>query len=111
MLSVASSVSTGNAEGPGDCGSEVFVAEEIDRLGHKGSRDTTELLRVLYVNKIETYRLLNVFLNRGSTGVSGVSGSGLIEFCCSLFSSVLPDIRDIFNVSRLRPLARPIRII
>jgi hypothetical protein len=28
--SVASSVSTRDTEGPGDCGSEVFVAEEFD---------------------------------------------------------------------------------
>jgi hypothetical protein len=36
-----SSVSTRDAEGPGDCGSAVFIAEEFDGVGEKGQRDTT----------------------------------------------------------------------
>jgi len=36
-----SSVSTWDAEGPGDCGSAVFIAEELDGAGEKWSRDTT----------------------------------------------------------------------
>jgi hypothetical protein len=34
MLSVVSSVSTRDVEGPGDCGSEVYVAEEVYGVGH-----------------------------------------------------------------------------
>jgi len=32
-----SSISTSDAEGPGDCGSGVFIAEEVDGVGDEGS--------------------------------------------------------------------------
>jgi hypothetical protein len=35
------SVCTRDAGEPEDCGSEVFIAEEFDGVGHKGSGDTT----------------------------------------------------------------------
>jgi hypothetical protein len=35
-----SSDSTRDAEGPGDCGSGVFIAEEVDGVGDEGSGDT-----------------------------------------------------------------------
>jgi hypothetical protein len=36
-----SSVSIRDAEGPGECGSEVFIAQEVDGIGDKGSGVTT----------------------------------------------------------------------
>jgi hypothetical protein len=30
-----------DVEGPGNCGPAVLIAEEFDRVGEKGSRDTT----------------------------------------------------------------------
>jgi hypothetical protein len=41
MLSGVSSVSFMAAEGPGNCGSVVLIAEEFDGVGEKGTRDTT----------------------------------------------------------------------
>jgi hypothetical protein len=41
VFSGFSSVSTRDAEGPGDCGSGVFTAEEVDGVGKRGTRDTT----------------------------------------------------------------------
>lgn len=37
MLSEVSSVSTSDAEGPGGCGSGVFIAEEVDGVGDERS--------------------------------------------------------------------------
>jgi hypothetical protein len=37
----SSSISTRDAEGPGNCGSGVFVAEEVEVAGDKGSGSTT----------------------------------------------------------------------
>jgi hypothetical protein len=39
MFSRVTSVSTRNAEGPRDCGSGVFTAEQDNRAGGEGSRD------------------------------------------------------------------------
>jgi hypothetical protein len=41
LLSGVSSVSTRDTEGPGCCGSWVFITEEVDGVGDKGSGDTT----------------------------------------------------------------------
>jgi hypothetical protein len=41
---VVSSVSTWDAEEPGDCGTGVFIAEEGNRVGGKGSAEVSELL-------------------------------------------------------------------
>jgi hypothetical protein len=37
----SSSISTRQAEGPGECGSGVFRAEEVDGVGDKGLGDST----------------------------------------------------------------------
>jgi hypothetical protein len=42
-FSGVSSVCNRHAEGPGDCGGGVFVAEKVDGVGDKGSGDTTML--------------------------------------------------------------------
>ena len=60
VFSEISLVSTGDAKRPGDCQLEVFVAEEVDGVGNKGSGDTIMV-------DIET--LLNAF--------SGAYGLGL----------------------------------
>jgi hypothetical protein len=39
VFSGVSSVSTRIAEGPGDCGSGVFIAEEVDGIGDRVSGD------------------------------------------------------------------------
>ena len=36
-----SSISTRQAEGPGECGSGVFIAEEVDGVGDMGLGDST----------------------------------------------------------------------
>jgi hypothetical protein len=41
VFSGVSSVSTRGAEGPGDCGSGVFITEEAEVAGDKGSGNTT----------------------------------------------------------------------
>lgn len=41
VLSGVSSISTMDAEGPGYCRSGIFVGEEVDRSGDKGSEDTS----------------------------------------------------------------------
>jgi hypothetical protein len=41
MFSGVSSVFTRDAEGPGNCGSGIFTAEEGDGVGDKWSGDTT----------------------------------------------------------------------
>jgi hypothetical protein len=41
MISKVSAVSTRDAKGPGDCWSKVFIAEEVGRVGDKGSGDST----------------------------------------------------------------------
>ena len=41
VFSGISSVCTRHAEGPGECGRGVFVAEEVDGVGDKGSGDIT----------------------------------------------------------------------
>jgi hypothetical protein len=41
VFSGVSSVCNRHAEGPGDCGRGVFVAEEVDGVGDKGLGDTT----------------------------------------------------------------------
>jgi len=41
VLSGVSSVSTMDAEGPGCCRSGIFIGEEVDRSGDKGSEDTS----------------------------------------------------------------------
>ena len=41
MFSGVPAVSTRDAKGPGDCRSGVSVAEEVGRVGDKGSGDTT----------------------------------------------------------------------
>ena len=43
MFSRVTSVSTRNAEGPRDCGSGVFTAEQDDGAGGMGSRDATTI--------------------------------------------------------------------
>jgi hypothetical protein len=53
-FSGVSSFSTRDAEGLGNCGSGVFIAEEADGVGDKGSGNTTMV-------DIET--LLEAFLN------------------------------------------------
>ena len=40
FFSGVSSVSTRYAEGPADCGSGVFIAEEVDEVGEKGLGNT-----------------------------------------------------------------------
>jgi hypothetical protein len=39
-----------DAEMPGDGGSDVFIAKEVDGLVDNGSEDTPELLRIIYIN-------------------------------------------------------------
>jgi hypothetical protein len=39
-LSLFSAVPAWDSEGPGDCGSRVFIAEDDDGIGDKGSADT-----------------------------------------------------------------------
>jgi hypothetical protein len=41
VFSGVSSVSTRHADGPGNCGSGVFIAEEVERVGDKESGDAT----------------------------------------------------------------------
>jgi hypothetical protein len=43
VFSRVTSVCTRDAEGPGDCGSGVFIAEEVDGVGGKGSGDITTI--------------------------------------------------------------------
>ena len=40
LCSLQSAVSARDSEGPGDCGSRVFIVEDDDGLGDKGSADT-----------------------------------------------------------------------
>jgi hypothetical protein len=42
-VSSVSSVFNKDAEGPEDCGSEVFIAEDVDGVGDKGPGDTTTI--------------------------------------------------------------------
>jgi len=41
MISRVPAVSTRDAKGPGDCWSRVYIAEEVGRVGDKGSGDNT----------------------------------------------------------------------
>jgi hypothetical protein len=41
VLSAAASVFARDAEGPRHCGSGVFIAQEVDRVGDQGSGDIT----------------------------------------------------------------------
>jgi len=56
MISRVPAVSTRDAKGPGDCWSGVFIAEEVGRVGDKGSGDTTV---------VNLGTLMNAILNAG----------------------------------------------
>jgi len=64
-----SSVSTRNAEGTGACGSEVFIAQEVDGVEDKGSEDTTNQRRdtlrglVEHVPQISMVMLFSGFMH------------------------------------------------
>jgi hypothetical protein len=60
-----------NAEGPVDCGSDIFVSEEDDGEGEKGSRDTTTV-------NVKTF--LEVFLNMSLRSASTTKVLGLPEY-------------------------------
>jgi hypothetical protein len=65
MFSGVSSVCTRDAEGPGDCESGVFITEEDDGVGDKGSEDNT----TVDVGTL-LWKLLNLGLFFTTAGVS-----------------------------------------
>jgi hypothetical protein len=71
VFSGFSSVPTRAAEGPGDCGLEVFVAEEVGGVG----------ACILGGTIAKTYGLGTVYFNCQSVIISRVTASRLKEFC------------------------------
>jgi hypothetical protein len=66
LFSVASAVSTRDAEGPGNCGSGDFIAAEVDRVGSEGSGYIATVA-------VETWRpkLADLELSSSSEYISG----------------------------------------
>jgi hypothetical protein len=77
FLSVVSEVpvvSTRDAEGPEDCGSDVFIAEGVDGIGDKGSGDTTTVnVETLFDAFWRTSTLEIIFLNCQSISLWSIS--------------------------------------
>ena len=72
-----------DAEGPGDCGSGVFIPEEADGIGDKGlginiSIDAETPL-VPFMENLQTWRL---YLSSRSIRILGVSALRLKELYC-----------------------------
>jgi len=79
-FSVVSAFSTRDAEGPGDCGSGVFIAEEVDGIGEQGSGDIT---------MVDVETPLEAFLEDLTDFELFSSTASLLrfpeEFCCRWF--------------------------
>jgi hypothetical protein len=78
LFFLGSSVSTRDAGWPGDCGSGVFTAEEVDGVGDKGSGDTTILDVETLLEDLQTWDYC------WHIRISGVSAHGLKEPYCTL---------------------------
>jgi hypothetical protein len=77
VFSGVSSLSTRDAEGPGDCGL-VFIAKEADEVGDKiKSRN-----HCMNISNVKTSRLGTIFLTPQSIRISEVSDSKFKEFYC-----------------------------
>jgi hypothetical protein len=89
IFSGVSSVSTKDAEGPGNCCSGFFIPKDVDGVGDNGSGDvkTVDVLTLLEAF-LEDSRLGTISLNHRSIRISDVSVSGLKEFYCNHFSQL-----------------------
>jgi len=71
----------GDAERPGDCGSEVFIAEEADGLGDKESGNNTSVdVDTLLVAFMEDFHTWGLFIRCTIIRIFGGSAFRLMEF-------------------------------
>jgi len=70
-----------DAEGPGDCGSGVFTAEQGDGVGDKGPGNNTSVdVETPLMVFLEDFHIWGIFLSRRIIGIFGGSAFKLQEF-------------------------------